>query len=350
MTKTKSENTNWGSLFRVAVVGAGTLKGREVKEVLTERGFPAQDVRLLDDEESLGQIDQVGDEATFIQSLMPEHLSNMDFTFFASDPDYTNKTWKQARDGGSEIIDLSYALEVEKDVQLRSPWLQRELGATELSLRTHPVVIAHPAATVLALLLVRAKKAGEVRAAVATVFEPASEQGKRGMDELHEQTVNLLSFQQLPMTIFGTQVAFNMVDRYGEGSIHSLLHAEQRIARHYKEIVGNAAPVPSLMLLQAPTFHGHGFSLYIELTGSSTEELVREALAGEHVELATPAEAPNNVSAAGQELILVNVRRDPLKENGFWIWATADNLRIAATSAVECAEMMAASRPRGQVQ
>ena len=156
MTKTKTENTNWGMLFRVAVVGAGTLKGREVKEILTERNFPAQDVRLLDDEESLGQIEQVGDEATFIQSLLPEHLTNMDFTFFASDSEFTLKTWKQARDGGSEIIDLSYALESERDVQLRSPWLERELGTSHLSLRTNPVVIAHPAAVVLGLLLIRA--------------------------------------------------------------------------------------------------------------------------------------------------------------------------------------------------
>ena len=337
-------------LFRVAVVGAGTLKGREVKEVLTERNFPAQDVRLLDDEESLGQIEQVGDEATFIQSLLPEHLTNIDFAFFASDPEFTLKTWKQARDAGSEIIDISYALENEKDVQLRAPWLERELGKTQLSLRTHPVVIAHPAAVVLGLLLIRAKRAGTIRSANVTVFEPASELGKRGMDELHEQTVNLLSFQQLPMTIFGTQVAFNVVDRYGEGSVHSLPAVEQRIVRHYKQIVGDAAPVPSLMLLQMPTFHGHGFSLYIEMAPGATLEQLQEALAGEHVTMSTESEAPNNVSAAGQAQILVHVRRDPSKENGFWIWAASDNLRVTATSAVECAEIMAASRPRGQVQ
>ncbi|HEY3930043.1 MAG TPA: Asd/ArgC dimerization domain-containing protein [Candidatus Koribacter sp.] len=350
MTKTKNENTNWGMLFRVAVVGAGTLKGREVKEVLTERNFPAQDVRLLDDEESLGQIEQVGDEATFIQSLLPEHLTNIDFAFFASDPEFTLKTWKQARDAGSEILDLSYALEQEKDVQLRSPWLEREMGKTELSLRTHPVVIAHPAATVIGLIMVRAMRAGAVKSAAVTVFEPASELGKRGMDELHEQTVNLLSFQQLPMTIFGTQVAFNMIDRYGEGSVHSLAEAEQRIVRHYKHIVGASAPVPSLMLLQAPTFHGHGFSLYIELAQAATLEQVRAALRGEHVSLGTETEAPNNVSAAGQSEVLVHLRKDPQKENGFWIWAAADNLRVMSTSAVECAEIMAASRPRGQVQ
>ena len=66
--------------------------------------------------------------------------------------------------------------------------------------------------------------------------------------------------------------------------------------------------------------------------------------------LATETEAPNNVSAAGQEQVLLSVRRDPLKENGFWIWATSDNLRVTSTSAVECAEIMAASRPRGPVQ
>ncbi len=337
-------------LFRVAVVGAGSLKGREVKEVLTERNFPAQDIRLLDDEESLGQIEQVGDEATFIQSLLPEHLSNIDFAFFASDPEFTLKTWKQSRDAGSEIIDISYALENEKDVQLRAPWLERELGKSHLSLRTHPVVIAHPAAVVLGLLIVRALRAGEIRSANATVFEPASELGKRGMDELHEQTVNLLSFQQLPMTIFGTQVAFNIIDRYGEGSVYSLANSEQRIVRHYKHIVGDAAPVPSVMLLQTPTFHGHGFSLYIEMAEGVTAEKLQEALAGEHVTLGTEGDAPNNVSVAGQGQVLLTVRRDATKENGFWIWAASDNLRVMAHSAVECAEIMAASRPRGQVQ
>jgi aspartate-semialdehyde dehydrogenase len=350
MTKPKNENTNWGMLFRVAVVGAGTLKGREVKEVLTERNFPSQDVRLLDDEESLGQIENVGDEATFIQSLLPEHLTNIDFAFFASDPEFTSKTWKKAREGGSEIIDLSYALETAADVQVRSPWLERELGTTQLSLSTHPVVIAHPAAVILGLLMVRAAKAGEIRTSVATLLEPASELGKRGMDELHEQTVNLLSFQQLPMTVFGTQVAFNLIDRYGEGSANSLATTEQRVLRHYKTIVGDAAPVPSLMLLQAPTFHGHGFSLYIEFARGATLEKLQSALAGEHVTLGSEGDAPNNVSAAGQEQVLVIVRRDLQKENGFWIWATSDNLRVAATSAVECAEIMAASRPRGQVQ
>jgi hypothetical protein len=84
-------------------------------------------------------------------------------------------------------------------------------------------VAAHPAAVTLALLLLRASKAGAIRRAVATIFEPASEHGQRGMDELHQQTVNLLSFQPLPKDVYDAQVAFNMLARYGQKSQPALI-------------------------------------------------------------------------------------------------------------------------------
>jgi len=348
----RSDGGHWGGLFRVAIVGAATLKGRELKEVLSDRNFPSQDVRLLDDEESLGQLEAVGDEPTFIQSVLPEHLENVDFTFFASDEHYTRDTWKLARKAGSDIVDLSYALEGQPGALLRAPWVERELGtAPKVDFAEATVVVAHPAAIVLALLLLRAQKVGKIQRAAVTAFEPASEHGRRGMDELHEQTVNLLSFQQLPKGVFDTQVAFNLLDRYGDKSLPALASVESRIQRHFRSIVQDKLAVPSLMLLQAPIFHGHAFSLYIELDNAAQLEELTAAVSGEHVDvLQGPEEAPSNVNAAGQEQIQVFVRRDAQSSNGFWLWAASDNLRIAALTAVECAENMIASRPRGTVQ
>ena len=54
------------NLYRVAIVGAGSLKGKEVAEMLNERNFPAVDVKLLDDDESLGQLEAMGDEVTLL--------------------------------------------------------------------------------------------------------------------------------------------------------------------------------------------------------------------------------------------------------------------------------------------
>jgi aspartate-semialdehyde dehydrogenase len=180
------------------------------------------------------------------------------------------------------------------------------------------------------------------------------------MDELHEQTVNLLAFQELPKNVFDIQVAFNMVARFGQRSDFSLAAVSQRIRKHYRQIA-RGAPEPALQVLQAPVFHGHGFSVYLEMEKAVAIADLSRALAGERVVVSgspedTPAndspteDAPTNVSAAGQEDILVSLATDANYKNGVWLWATTDNLRIAALTAVECAESMTASRPRGPIQ
>jgi aspartate-semialdehyde dehydrogenase len=339
------------NLYRVAIVGATSLKGKEIAEVLRERNFPAIDVRLLDDDESLGQLEAVGDEMNFVQSIRSEQFERVDFAFFSADPRSTRNNWKVARDLGDTIVDLTFALEEEPGASVRSPWIERQtshLVAPEL--QPGPVVVAHPAATVLALLALRIGSAIKVERLVATVFEPASENSQKGMDELHEQTVNLLSFQELPKSVFDTQVAFNMVARYGQRSNLALDAVSQRIRRHYRKIAPGAVE-PALQVLQAPVFHGHAFSIYLETEKPVAVADLSQALSGEHVVVSgSPEDTPTNVSAAGQEDILVSVTADANQKNGVWLWVTTDNLRLAALAAVECAETMTASRPRGQIQ
>ena len=339
-------------LFRVAIVGAASLKGKEVAEVLDQRNFPTSDVKLLDDDESLGQLEAVKEEITFIQSVRTEQFDQVDFTFFASDAESTRRGWKKVQKSGSAIVDLSYALEDEPGAALRAPWVERQLGQLATpELQPGPAVIAHPAAVILALLLTRLQSAASIKRVVATAFEPVSEHGQQGMDELHEQTINLLSFQQLPRKLFDVQVAFNMVSKYGNQSSASLSLVQQRILKHYQRIVHDRAPSPSLTVLQAPVFHGYAFSVNVQFGTRADVQKVIASLTGEHIAIVhAPDEAPSNVSTAGQSDLLVSVSVDSSDENSVWIWAACDNLRVAAVTAVECAEEMAASRPRGQIQ
>jgi len=338
--------------FRVAIVGAATLKGKELAEVLSDRNFPRRDVKLLDDDESLGQLEAVGDEVSFVQAVRPEHFENVDFAFFTSEESFTRRHWEMARQAGCAIVDLSFGLENAPGAMLRSPWVERQLGrAPSPDLEPAPVVVAHPASVVLALLLLRAQKAGRLSSATATLYEPASEQGRRGMDELHEQTVNLLSFHDLPRQVFDTQVAFNLVARYGQKAPLPLEAAERRVLDHYQRITAGQALLPALMLVQAPIFHGHAFSIYFEMEETVSLGDMTQTLAGEHVLVSrAEEESPSTVSAAGQGDILLTCRSDASHENGFWVWAAADNLRITAGTAVEIAEEMATARPRGKIQ
>lgn len=339
-------------LYRAAIVGAASLKGKEVAEMLNERNFPAADIRLLDDDESLGQLEAMGDEISFIQRVRAEQFEHVDFTFFASDQESTRRSWKDARDAGSTIVDLSGGLEDQPGATVRSLWVERERDQiAPPELQPGPCVTAHPAAVTLALLLLRARKAGAIRRAVATIFEPASEHGQRGMDELHQQTVNLLSFQPLPKDVFDSQVAFNMLARYGQKSQPALDSVEARVLRHYRKISGDDAPAPAMLLLQAPIFHGYAMAVFVEMDHAVDAAELTRVLAGDHVAIpAAEEDAPSNVSSAGQGDIQLSIRIDPTQPNGFWLWAAADNLRISALTAVECAESMTAARPTGKIQ
>ncbi len=339
-------------LYRAAIVGAGSLKGKEVAEVLNERNFPAADIRLLDDDEAMGQLEAMGDEVSFIQRVRAEQFEHVDFTFFASDPDSTRRSWKDARDAGSAIVDLSGTLENEPGASVRSLWIERERGqVAPPELQPGPCVTAHPVSVTLALILLRAKKVGVIRRAVATVFEPASEHGQRGMDELHQQTVNLLSFQPLPKDVYDAQVAFNMVARYGQKSHPALDSVETRILRNYRHIVAKDAIEPSILLMQAPIFHGHALAMSLEVDNAADVSTLAQALAGDHVVVSGAEEDwPTNVSSAGQSDIQLSLKADPVQSNAVWIWAAVDNLRVSAITAVECAESMTATRPTGKIQ
>ena len=180
-------------VYKIAIAGASSLLGRELKEAISESPLAASTFTLLDEEEAQGQLDQVGDEVTFIQAIGADAFERVDFTFFCGTEALTRKHWREALRAGSTVLDLSGALDQEAGVLVRAPWLVTEAATVDLF--TPAVVPAHPAAVALGLLLERVQQAAKVRFAAATVLVPASEFGRGAMDELHQQTVNLLSFQ-----------------------------------------------------------------------------------------------------------------------------------------------------------
>jgi len=81
--KTETQN-----LYKVAIVGGTSLKGKELKEVLEERNFPTADIKLLT-MMNPGQLERVQDEIAVVQRVARDQLRHMDFTFFASEEDFT---------------------------------------------------------------------------------------------------------------------------------------------------------------------------------------------------------------------------------------------------------------------
>ena len=343
---------------KIAIVGAGSLRGKELNDVLTDSPFAGADFQLMDDEAELGTLESVGDEVTFIQRIEPSSFERMDFVFFAGDEALTKRHWAAAHRAGASVVDLSGALEGQPGVLVRAPWVEEELGANSKeaapNLETPAVVPAHPVAVALALLLARIAQAAPVRSASATVLEPASQYGRAAMDELHQQTVKLLNFQELPRQVYDTQVAFNATPAFGEAAKFSLAESESAMRRHYALLAGERLPEVGIQAVHAPVFHGYGISVAVELEHPVSLDQVEAALAGEHVDVITAdGDPPTNLSVAGQPEILVRARPQGGHDadgTRFWMWAGMDNLRIAALNALACAVELNRLRPQGKVQ
>ena len=348
-----------GRSYRIGIVGASSLAGKELTDALAESPLAACDFVLLDDEDA-GQMTAAGDEVTFIQKIDADSFVGMDFVFFAGDAAVTQRYWKTARLAGASIVDMTYALELEPGVVIRGPWVgvPADSGANprtqEPGLTTPAVVAAHPAAVMLLLVASRLHAKVPVRAMSATVFEPASEHGRPAMDELHQQTVSLLSFQGVPRDQYDAQVAFNLLPSLGDAAKVKLAATADRIAQQYAELSAGRAPELALQLVQAPVFHGYVASVLVELEGTATAEQLELAVYGEHVDVVGPeSDPPSNISAAGQPEILVRIRSASAGDgptNRLWLWLAVDNLKLAAMNAIACANELGRLRPQGKVQ
>lgn len=337
--------------LRAVIVGASTLLGKELIDELNN-SETRWDLHLVDADDSGGRLIAGHDEALVVQPLTPDVFDGMDVAFFAESQPATHSQWREAQMAKAAVIDLTGALEREPGALVRSPWIA---GGKAPDARTAVVVPAHPAAVMLGFVGSRLAKAfGRVQLA-ATVLEPASQQGARGMDELHQQTVSLLGFHSLPQDFYDAQVAFNLQIGLGKAEKVDLSKIGETIRRHVKLLAGEAvASSIAMQLVQAPVFHGYTMSVFAELPGDVDMAALRGALEGGVIKLTESAtDAPSNQSVTQEADIRVAIRADAATAcdtRGYWLWMAADNLKLTAREAVVCAEELAAVRAAGRVQ
>jgi aspartate-semialdehyde dehydrogenase len=329
-----------GEGWRVAIVGATSLKGKEVKEVLEDRLFSVKKLALLDDDEALGQLTEFQGEPALVASIEADTFRDNDLVFFASTSSaFTLGQWPQAVAGTAAIIDLSHALLEVSEARMRVPSIADCLPAAQDSPRRW-YIVPHPAAIVLLALLGRLSRAFALRQVVANVFEPVSERGAAGLDELQEQTVRLLSFQQFPRAVYGAQVAFNLLARLGAESTTALGDVENIIRTGIERCAPALAARLALRVMQVPVFHAHCLSVFVEFEQPAEVAAVEQALAGPRVAVLAQDQGPAGaVDVAGRDDIVVGpVLSDRSGAGCFWLWAVADNLRLSAHTAVDIAE------------
>ncbi len=264
--------------YRIAIVGAASIRGKQLNEALSESSFAASEFVLMDDQQALGQLEAVGDEMTFIQPITADSFERIDFTFFAGTAELTRRHWQAAQRAGSSIVDLSAGVggrsrragvrTLGAGGDGRSGRCRRAQSAYAGRRFGSPCCAgARPAAGASAA---RRGHSPGLRHRTGTGFGVWP--GCAGRVAPADGDAAFVS--EYPAQVYDVQVAFNTVAAFGEAAKVSLAESEARIRRHYALLSGGRLPQLSLQLIHVPVFHGHTFSIAVEYERQVTLEQI----------------------------------------------------------------------------
>ena len=333
---------------RVAIAGAASLRGKELKQCIEESSFPASEIRLLDEEVVAGTLTEAAGEPAVIETVSEDSFERVRFAFFTGSEKFSARHGMEASRSGAVVIDLSGGLCVQPSVR---PWIPgldsvlsppaRKLTPVEpQSIFLVPSTPAH-----ISIMVSGALSPLGLERLAFTFLQPVSERGPEGIEELESQVVKLLSFQPISQTVFDVQTGFNMLSRYGPESGEKLVDARSMIVDQVRTYLDGRIAMPAIALIQAPVFHAHTFTAYAEFKSPPSQDVMVRRLQETGLKVAAAnEEPPNNVSVVGEARpVLGQPDRDPGIETGVWLWGAADNLRVPATTALAIAEKLLAS-------
>ena len=310
----------------VAIVGSTSLLGKELQDVLDTRGLPVGRLALLETEEYAGLLQEFAGEIQITQVIAPSAFDDIDIAFFACSPEIMRSYMASGAKFPELTIDLTQA------GQSGTIYLQ---GISDgRLLKSHGYFVnPHPAAIAIGRILSSLHNTFVVQSARVTLLEPASERGNSGVDELQGQTVNLLNFQQVQSKVFSGQLAFNILSETEASE-----RTETRILEQLAAILGQTVPRPAITVLQVPVFHSHTYAISVSLLESPSLEDLRTHFGGNPAfSVDNPVSGPSPVAVVGSDKI--HVGRVRVVDPGMYeIFAVADNLRVAASNAVQTAE------------
>jgi aspartate-semialdehyde dehydrogenase len=171
-----------------------------------------------------------------------------------------------------------------------------------------------------------------IESCTATVVQPASEFGQKGIEELAQQTMSVLNIQSVPHDVFDRQLAFNLYP--------AVEHNEELIVAQVRKLTDSHGEL-AMLVTQGTIFHSHTFSLFVKTRQPLETARIVEALqANPAIVMQEGDQQFGTIDAAGKdEVLIAEVRPDASIRGGFWVWAVCDNLRrSSALNAVLVAE------------
>jgi aspartate-semialdehyde dehydrogenase len=336
--------------MRVGIFGATGQVGGVMREVLAERGFPVDELRLFASERSAGSKVSWQGRDVVVEDAATADYVGLDIALFSAGASASRALAPRVAAAGATVIDNSSAWRMDPDVPLVVP----EANAHALA-RIPKGIVANPNCTTMVAIPVLKpldREAGLVSMVVST-YQAVSGGGRAGVAELDEQVRKAgaaaprlaLDGRAVDPGVprkFRAPIAYNVVplnytlvdDDSGDTD------EERKLANEARKILELPELRVSGLCVRVPVYTGHSLSINARFARPLSPERATEILSsapGVQVrEIPTPLEA-----AGSDDSLVGRIRRDPTVDHGLAFFVSGDNLRKgAALNAVQIAEAL----------
>ncbi|OXT02280.1 aspartate-semialdehyde dehydrogenase [Notoacmeibacter marinus] len=331
--------------FKIAVAGATGNVGREMLDILEERGFPADEIVPLASRRSIGTEVSYGDKTLKVRALEDYDFSDTDLCLMSAGGEVSKKMSPAIGKAGCIVIDNSSAWRYDSDVPLIVP----EVNPDAIEGFRKKNIIANPNCSTaqLVVALKPLHDAATIKRIVVSTYQSVSGAGKDGMDELFNQSRAVFVSDPIETKKFTKRIAFNVIPHIDVFMEDGYTKEEWKILAETKKMLDPKIRVTATAV-RVPVFVGHAEAVNIEfekpITADEARDILREApgclVVDKHEDggYVTPHEC------AGDDATYISrIREDATVENGLALWVVSDNLRKgAALNTIQIAELLVA--------
>jgi aspartate-semialdehyde dehydrogenase len=328
--------------YKVAIVGATGLVGQEFIKVLEQRDFPMNSIELLASDRSAGRKMFVNHRELVVKETTPASFKDVDIALFSAGAEISRYFSPLATQAGAVVVDNSSAFRMEPKVPLVVPEVNPE------DIQRHKGIIANPNCSTIQMVVALnpLHKVNPIKRIVAVTYQAVSGTGSAAVEELTEQSKQVLEGQNTVPHIYPHQIAFNILPEIDVFLDNDYTKEEWKMVEETRKIMHAPDIAISAVCVRVPVFIGHSEAIHIEFSQPMTADDAKRILAqapGVKV-LDDPGISlyPQPWSAAGTDEVFVGrIHRDVSHPNGLVIWVAADNIRKgAALNTVQIAEEM----------
>jgi aspartate-semialdehyde dehydrogenase len=336
--------------YKVAVAGATGNVGREMLNILEERGFPADEVVALASRRSVGTEVSFGDRTLKVRALESHDFSDTDICLMSAGGAVSKEFSPRIGAKGCLVIDNSSAWRYDSDVPLIVPEVNPD--AVEGFRRKNIIANPNCSTAQLVVALKPLHDRATIRRVVVATYQSVSGAGKEGMDELFTQSRAVFVADPIERKKFTKRIAFNVIPHIDVFMEDGSTKEEWKMVVETKKMLDPRIKLTATCV-RVPVFIGHSEAVNIEfekpIGADEAREILREAPGCLVVDKREDGGYITPYESAGEDASYISrIREDPTVEHGLNIWVVSDNLRKgAALNAIQIAELVIA---RGLLQ